>query len=251
MPKGIFLIASQHHPIYRRFTIYADDCLMKVRRAFLLVIPRIILWFNLVLRSAVVTLWTTSLRIKRGKNVLVNVTSRQFALIIFSITAISITYSECNRFRWSRGSVLAFSTQVRGFKPGRSRRIFRVKKILSTPSFGGEVKPSVPCRRFAPCKRSINLSGSWNLGKITGHLSSAQFHLSLLGSLASLLTYRYLAAKVGTSKGGGKQWQTTPKNVPQDAVCQSHTVHRTGLWFLPTRSLRLNSNEWMNIFQNV
>ena len=44
-------------------------------------------------------------------------------------------------------------------------------------------------------------------------LSRPQFHLSLLGSLASLLTYRHLAAKVGTSKGGGKQWQTTPKNL--------------------------------------
>jgi hypothetical protein len=30
--------------------------------------------------------------------------------------------------RWSRGSVLAFGTLVCGFKPGRSRRIFRVKK---------------------------------------------------------------------------------------------------------------------------
>ena len=30
--------------------------------------------------------------------------------------------------RLSRGSVLAFGTQVRGFKPGRSRRIFRAKK---------------------------------------------------------------------------------------------------------------------------
>ena len=29
--------------------------------------------------------------------------------------------------RWSRGSVLAFGTQVRGFKPGRSRRIFKGK----------------------------------------------------------------------------------------------------------------------------
>ena len=28
--------------------------------------------------------------------------------------------------------------------------------------------PSVPCRRFAACKRSLNLSGSRNLGKITG-----------------------------------------------------------------------------------
>ena len=32
------------------------------------------------------------------------------------------------RLRWSRGSVLAFSTQVRGFKPGRILRIFRAKK---------------------------------------------------------------------------------------------------------------------------
>jgi hypothetical protein len=74
-------------------------------------------------------------------------------------------------FQWSRGSVLAFSTQVRGFKPGRSRRIFRAKKILSTPSFRGEVKPLVPCRRFEAYKRSLNLRGSRNLGKITGHLS--------------------------------------------------------------------------------
>jgi len=60
------------------------------------------------------------------------------------------------RLRWSRGSVLAFSTQVRGFTPGRSRQIFKGEKILSTPSFGGEVKPSVPCRRFAACKISLN-----------------------------------------------------------------------------------------------
>jgi len=29
----------------------------------------------------------------------------------------------------------------------------------------------------------------------------------------------------------------------QHAVCQSHTGHMTGLWFLPTRPLRLNTNE--------
>ena len=52
------------------------------------------------------------------------------------------------RLRWSRGSVLAFGTQVGGFKPGHSRRIFQGEKILSTPSFGREVKPFVPCRRF-------------------------------------------------------------------------------------------------------
>ena len=147
------------------------------------------------------------------------------------------------RLRWSRVSVLAFSTQVRRFKPGRSRRIFRAKKFFSTPSFGGEVKPSVPCRRFAACKRSLNLRGSRNLDKITGQISRSQFHLSLLGSLASLRTYKHLAAKVGTSKGGGKQWQNYPQELAQDAVCRSHTDHRTGLWFLPTRPLGLNTNE--------
>jgi len=34
----------------------------------------------------------------------------------------------------------------------------RKKKILSTPSFGGEVKPSVPCRSFRACKRSLNVT---------------------------------------------------------------------------------------------
>ena len=55
---------------------------------------------------------------------------------------------------------LAFGTQVRGFKPDRGRWIFQDEKILSTPSFGEEVQPSVPCRRFTACKRSLNVSGS-------------------------------------------------------------------------------------------
>ena len=70
--------------------------------------------------------------------------------------------SQQKRLRWSRGSVLAFGTQVRGFKPGPSRRIFRGEKILSTPSFGREVKPFVPCRRFTACKRSRNVT--WKSG---------------------------------------------------------------------------------------
>ena len=39
---------------------------------------------------------------------------------------------------------------------------FRAKKILSTPSFGREVKPFVPCRRFTACKRSLNVT--WKSG---------------------------------------------------------------------------------------
>jgi hypothetical protein len=48
-------------------------------------------------------------------------------------------------------SVLATGPKIRGFKPGRGRWIFKCDKIRSTPSFGGEVKPSVPCRRFTAC----------------------------------------------------------------------------------------------------
>ena len=87
--------------------------------------------------------------------------------------------------------------------------------MLSTASFGGEVKPLVPCRTFA-----------WKseLGKNYRTLSCPQFHLSLLGSLASLRTYRHLAAKVGKSKGGGKQWQTTPKNLPRTQCARAIPV---------------------------
>jgi hypothetical protein len=75
------------------------------------------------------------------------------------------------RLRWSRGSVLAFGTQVRGFKPGRSRLIFRAKKILITPSFGGEVKPSVPCRDLRHVKEPKSDVEIVTFGKILGHFS--------------------------------------------------------------------------------
>ena len=57
----------------------------------------------------------------------------------------SLLFSTYTRLRWSRGRVLAFGTQVHGFKPGRSRWIFQgEKKILSTPSFGRESKAVCP-----------------------------------------------------------------------------------------------------------
>ena len=78
-------------------------------------------------------------------------------------------YFLCNISPWSGIGGLAFSTQVHGFKPGRSRQIFKVEKILSTPSFGGEVKPSVPCR--------CGCGGNWrrnlerlNVGESNGKL---------------------------------------------------------------------------------
>jgi hypothetical protein len=112
-------------------------------------------------------------------------------------------------------SMLASGTQDRGFASGWSRRIFRAKKILSVPSFGREVKPFTACRRFAACKTSLNgVKKGVISAKLPDH-SRPHFHLSLLGALALLETWRHPAAKVGTSKGRGKQWQTTPKNLPR------------------------------------
>jgi hypothetical protein len=71
-------------------------------------------------------------------------------------------------------SALAFGTQVCGFKPGQSRRIFQGEKILSAPSFGREVKPWVLCRWFTACKRSLDVSWkSASRQKLIGHFSPA------------------------------------------------------------------------------
>ena len=58
-----------------------------------------------------------------------------------------------------------------GSNPAEAVGFLRAKKILSTPSFGGEVKPFVPCRRFAACKRSVELSGSRILDEICRNIS--------------------------------------------------------------------------------
>jgi hypothetical protein len=45
-------------------------------------------------------------------------------------------------------SVLATGPKGRGFKPGRGDGFLKAIKIQSTPSFGGEVKPEVPCHKI-------------------------------------------------------------------------------------------------------
>ena len=96
--------------------------------------------------------------------------------------------------------MLAFGTQVRGFKPGRRRRIYQGAKILSTPSFGRDVKPFVPCRRFTACKRSLNVT--WKSGifrqnsSAISRPSSSHFHYQGLW-------WRHLAVQVGTTKDRG------------------------------------------------
>jgi hypothetical protein len=43
-------------------------------------------------------------------------------------------------------SMLAIEPEVRGIKPVIGRRILKGDKIHSTTFFGGEVKPSLPCK---------------------------------------------------------------------------------------------------------
>ena len=85
-------------------------------------------------------------------------------------------------------SVLASGTRVRGFKPGRSRRIFRAKKILSTPSFGGEVKPSVPRRKFTAFNRNRKWGGSRHFRQNSQPFLAHSSTFRCWGSLASFQT---------------------------------------------------------------
>jgi hypothetical protein len=102
--------------------------------------------------------------------------------------------------------VLPLRNQVRGFKPGRSRQDFSGRKNPQrTPSVGGEVKPSVPCRRFAACKRSLNVT--W---KTTFRQNYRPTFLPTVPPFAARIsrvvwTWGHLAAEVGKSKITGGQ----------------------------------------------
>ena len=88
------------------------------------------------------------------------------------------------------------------------------------PSFGGEVKPLVPCSRFAARKRSLNLRGSRNLGKITGHLSRPHFHLSRRCGRTGTWRRKWERLKVEESNG-----KLPPRTCPGCSVPEPHRSH--------------------------
>ena len=61
-------------------------------------------------------------------------------------------FASPQRLRWCRGSVLASDTQVRGFKPEAVGFLKGDKKSSAR-------LPSVPCRRFAACNRTLGAFG--------------------------------------------------------------------------------------------
>jgi hypothetical protein len=103
----------------------------------------------------------------------------------------------------SWGSMLPLSTQVHKFKPSRSRQDFSGQKILSTPSFGGEVKPSIPWHRFAACKRSLNETWKLTFRQNYQPTFSPTVPPSAARISCIVWTWRHLAAEVGTSKNHG------------------------------------------------
>jgi hypothetical protein len=56
--------------------------------------------------------------------------------------------------------MLVIGPKVCGFKPGQEQWILRVIKILSTTSFGGEVKLCAPCRKFFSLKIPWGMIGT-------------------------------------------------------------------------------------------
>jgi hypothetical protein len=114
--------------------------------------------------------------------------------------------------------VLVSGTQVSGLKPGRSRRIFKDGKILSTPSFGREVKPWVPCRRFAAFKRSLKCTVEVGiLGKIPGP------HSPPISS-----NFRRQSAERVNRRGasGGQSWNVQSGRYNKPAGCSTSVACR-------------------------
>jgi hypothetical protein len=61
--------------------------------------------------------------------------------------ALASFYKSTRRY-YQQVVALVIELNVRGFKPGRGQWILMTIKIRSTTFFGGEVKPSVPCRKI-------------------------------------------------------------------------------------------------------
>ena len=118
--------------------------------------------------------------------------------------------------------MLAFSTSLR--VQTRPKPLdYWGEKILSTPSFGREVNPSVPCRRFAACKRSLNLRGSWNLGKITtGHLSRPPFTARISRVFSEGGTWRLKRVRL---KAGESNCKLPSRTCPGCSVPEPYRSH--------------------------
>ena len=79
-------------------------------------------------------------------------------MLSYTYTA-SLNTWKLQHFRWSRGKRAGLWYPSSG------------EKILSAPSFGGKVKPSVPCRNLRHVKEPKSDVEVSSFGKILGHFS--------------------------------------------------------------------------------
>jgi hypothetical protein len=68
--------------------------------------------------------------------------------IILPSTPRALFHAGLSRLSGVIFSVIAIRPKVRGIKPGRGNGFLRWIKIRSTPSFGGDVEPEVPCPKI-------------------------------------------------------------------------------------------------------
>ena len=120
-------------------------------------------------------------------------------------------------------SMLASGTQDRGFDPGRSRRIFRAKKIHSSKA----VSHVADFRGM-----SENPGFTWKSepqAKLTGHFSSVIPSFADRGLSHVACTWRHLEAKVGRSKGGESNGNLPLRNCLE---CSVPEPYRSPDWAL-------------------
>jgi hypothetical protein len=106
-------------------------------------------------------------------------------------------------------SVLAIGPKGRGFNPGRGDGFLRAIQIRSTPSFGREVKPEVPCRKII-----LHVKLSVDVSKILNTQNSHSFVNSSYSLQVSLL--------VGLPASSGRQVRNCPQLVSSSPQLSTH-----------------------------
>jgi len=96
------------------------------------------------------------------------------------------------QLRWSRGKRAGLWYPSLRVQTRPKPSDFSGEKILSTPSFGGEVKPSVPCRKLTACKRTQKWRGSRHFWPNSRPFLARSSTFRYWGSLASFQTLGYI-----------------------------------------------------------
>jgi hypothetical protein len=151
----------------------------------------------------------------------------QYTSTFLSQRVIELVTAYHKRLWWSRGSMPPLSTQVRGFKPGRSHQDFSGRKNPQRAFLRRVSKLSLPHHRFAACKMSLNVM--WKLAFRQNYRPTFSPTIPPFAARISRVVWawRHLAAEVGMSKppvgwgggGGGVHIILHAKRSQRQAMC--------------------------------